>query len=112
MKSSTATHTPGPWFVTIEPLDPINGEGGMFVHTKEATIAVCDASQRLSNEEMEANTYLIGAAPEMYELLRLAPDPAPPSTEWLPLAVADLVSAYERWFDRMVAVLQKAEGQS
>lgn len=65
-------HTPGPWIAKIESKEFCDTGD----YTTEATIekgkscvAQCFDHKDISEDEMEANTYLMAAAPEMYEAI-------------------------------------------
>jgi hypothetical protein len=95
MATTTTNHTPGPWVVTVQPLDPVSDEGGIFIHNHHATIAVCDSTKRLPVEEQIANARLMAEAPDMYKVIEaLAQSEIPPA--WAIQRAQEIVRRLER----------------
>lgn len=60
------THTPGPWHRNIKPARKYNG-----IFAGRNTHVVRLAVEGLTDDEIEANCYLVTAAPEMLAALKL-----------------------------------------
>lgn len=88
-------HTPGPWKVSFTNISEVKAENG-------ARIAKCDKLNGLVN--LQANSRLVAAAPELLEALQLGKDFLIGSTAWTQAQADELT-------EKICAAIAKATGE-
>ena len=97
------SHTPGPWFVSMEPDQDEDGWMGVGVYDCDGGVyaVVDDEPETIARPFCEANARLIAAAPEMLEALERLVEAAGPQ-----MAEPDLALEFAR------TVIRKARGEA
>lgn len=87
MPTSKSTHTPRPW---------INLGNRVDVDIADGLSGICEMSDWMSKEEMEANARLIASAPELLEAMKKA---------------VKFISSGTKPYDLLWDAINKAEGR-